>query len=75
MCDTISTIKLSKNLVLCGRSKYIRVRFHFPRDLTKEEIVKLLFCGTQNQLVHMLTKPLKLEAFQKLHKELCREFI
>ena len=42
MCDNTSTIKLSKNPVLHGRSKHIRVRFHFLRDLTKEEIVNLL---------------------------------
>ena len=64
MCDKISTIKLSKNPVLHGRSKYIRVRFHFLRDLTKEKTVNLLFCNTRNQLVDWLTKPLTLEAFQ-----------
>ena len=62
MCDNTSTIKLSKNPVLHGRSKHIRVRFHFLRDLTKEGIVNLLFCGTRNQLADLLTKPLKLEA-------------
>ena len=36
MCDNSSTIKLSKNLVLHERSKPIRVRFHFLRDLTEE---------------------------------------
>jgi len=36
MFDNASTIKLSKNPVLHGRSKHIRVRFHFLRDLTKE---------------------------------------
>lgn len=29
MCDNSSTIKLSKNPVMHGRSKHIRVRFHF----------------------------------------------
>lgn len=36
MCDNTSTIKLSKNPVLHGRSKHIRVRFHFLKDLVKE---------------------------------------
>ncbi|PNX86633.1 hypothetical protein L195_g042713, partial [Trifolium pratense] len=35
-CDNSSSIKLSKNPVMHGRSKHIDVRFHFLRDLTKE---------------------------------------
>lgn len=65
-CDNNSTIKLSKNPVLHGRSKHIDVRFHFLRNLTKEEIVELLCCHSQDQVADILTKPLKLEAFVKL---------
>ena len=36
MCDNTSTIKLSKNPVVHGRSRHIRVRFNFLRDLIKE---------------------------------------
>ena len=69
MYDNTSTIKLSKNPILYGCFEHIRVRFHFFRDLTKEGTVNLLFCGTRNQLANLLTKPLKLEAFQKLSEE------
>ena len=70
MCDNSSTIKLSKNLVMHGRSKHIDVRFHFLRDLTKEEVVKLVHCGTNDQVADILTKPLKFEVFLKLCKKL-----
>lgn len=70
MCDNTSTIKLSKNPVLHGRSKHIRVRFHFLRDLTKDGVVELVFCGTQDQLADLMTKPLKLDAFEKFRKKL-----
>lgn len=70
MCDNISTIKLSRNPVLHGRSKHIRVRFHFLRDLVKEGIIDMKFCGTQDQLADIMTKPLKLGAFQKLKEGL-----
>ena len=48
-CDNSSAIKLSKNPILHGRSKHIDVKFHFLRDLTREEIIdvlktKLLIC-------------------------------
>ncbi|KAH0725491.1 hypothetical protein KY284_001356 [Solanum tuberosum] len=69
MCDNASTIKLSKNPVLHGRSKHIRIRFHFLRDLAREGVINFLFCGTQDQLADLLTKPLKVEAFQKLREE------
>ncbi len=36
MCDNSSTIKLSKNPVMHGRSKHIDVHFHFLRELVKE---------------------------------------
>ena len=38
-CDSSSTIKLSKNPVMHGRSKHIDVRFHFLRDLTNVEFL------------------------------------
>lgn len=66
LCDNTSTIKLSKNAVMHGRSKHIRVRYHFLRDLTKEGVVKLVFCNTEEQLADIMTKPLKLISFQKI---------
>jgi hypothetical protein len=65
-CDNNSAIKLSKNPVMHGRSKHIDVRFHFLRDLTKAGTVKMIHCGTQDQIAYVMTKPLKLDAFLKL---------
>lgn len=65
-CDNSSTIKLSKNPVLHRRSKHIDVRFHFLRDLTKAGVVDLVHCQNQDHIADILTKPLKLEAFEKL---------
>lgn len=67
-CDNSSTIKLSKNPVMHGRSKHIDVRFHFLRDLTKAGVVELVHCGTQDQIADMMTKPLKLDTFLKLRE-------
>ena len=63
--DNSSTIKLSENLVLHGRSKHIDVRFHFLRDLTREGTVELVYYGTQDQLADMMTKPHTVDAFQR----------
>ncbi|KAJ8621041.1 hypothetical protein MRB53_029570 [Persea americana] len=65
-CDNSSAIKLSKNLVMHGRCKHIDVRFHFLRDLTKDGVVKMVHCPTQEQVADIMTKPLKLDAFLKM---------
>lgn len=70
MCDNSSTIKLSKNPVMHGRSKHIDVRFHFLRELTKDGKIELMHCGTRDQIADLMTKPLKLDVFQKLREQL-----
>ena len=69
-CDNSSTIKLSKNPVMHGKSKHIDVRYHFLRELVNDGIVQLQFCGTRHQIADILTKPLKLESFRELRKKL-----
>ena len=69
-CDNNSAIKLSKNLVMHGRSKHIDVRFHFLRDLANDGIVELVHCGSKDQLADVMTKPLKLELFLKMREQL-----
>ncbi|XP_045831137.1 uncharacterized mitochondrial protein AtMg00810-like [Trifolium pratense] len=55
-CDNSSSIKLSKNPVMHGRSKHIDARFHFLRDLTKEGKVQLVHCTSFEQVVDIMTK-------------------
>ncbi|CAJ2654885.1 unnamed protein product [Trifolium pratense] len=64
-CDNSSTIKLSKNPVMHGRSKHIDVRFHFLRDLTKDGKIQLLHCSSFEQTTYIMTKALSLESFCK----------
>lgn len=49
-----------------GRCKHIDVRFHFLRELTKDGIVEMVHCSTQEQVADIMTKPLKLDAFLKM---------
>jgi len=73
MCDNSSTIKLSRNPIMHGRNKHIDVRFHFLRDLTRDKIIELVHCGSQDQVVDLLdllTKPIKLQTFVKLQEQL-----
>lgn len=65
-CDNVSTIKLSKNPVLHGRSKHIDVRYHFLRDLCKDGVIDLVYCKSEEQVADILTKPHKAAMFVKL---------
>ena len=65
-CDNSSAIQLSKNPVFHGQSKHIDVRFYFLRDLVNDDVVKLRYCKSQEQIADLMTKPLKLEQFEKL---------
>lgn len=69
-CDNSSTIKLSKNHVMHGRSKHIDVRFHFLRDLTKDGAIRLMHYSSEDQVADIMTKPLKLENFSKVERQL-----
>lgn len=69
-CDNSSTIKLSRNAVMHGRSKHIDVRFHFLRDLTRNGTVELQYCSSQEQVADIMTKPLKLADFVRMRDKL-----
>ena len=68
--DNNSTIKLSRNPVLHGRSKHIDVRFHFLKDLCKDEVIKLVQCRSQEQISDIMTKHLMLESFSNFSSRL-----
>ncbi|KAL9405105.1 hypothetical protein Peur_002077 [Populus x canadensis] len=70
MCDNSSTIKLSRNPIMHGRSKHIDVRFHFSRDLTQDKVLELMHYGSQDQVANLLTKPIKLQTFKNLQEQL-----
>ena len=65
-CDNSSAIKLSRNPVMHGRSKHIDVWFHFLREHTKNGVVEMVHCPTQEQIADVMTKPLKLDTFLKM---------
>nr|XP_043615994.1 secreted RxLR effector protein 161-like [Erigeron canadensis] len=68
LCDNSSSIKLSKNPVMHRRTKHIDVRFHYLRDLVNQDVVKLKFCKTEDQLADVMTKPIKLATFVQMRE-------
>ncbi|KAE8732649.1 hypothetical protein F3Y22_tig00001818pilonHSYRG00071 [Hibiscus syriacus] len=69
-CDNSSTIKLSKNPILHGRSKHIDFRYHFLRDRVNYEEIDMVYCRSEDQIADIFTKALKLATFQKLQQML-----
>ena len=65
-CDNCSAIKLSKNLVLHGRSKHIDVKYRYLRDLANDGVINLIHCKCEDQIADVFTKPLKLLVFKNL---------
>lgn len=70
MCDNSSAIKLSRNPVMHRRTKHIDVRYHYLRNLVNEGVLKLVFCGTNDQVADIMTKPIKLDQYEKLRYRL-----
>uniref|UniRef100_A0A251TCA0 Putative copia protein n=1 Tax=Helianthus annuus TaxID=4232 RepID=A0A251TCA0_HELAN len=68
-CDNKSTICLAKDPMFHGKSKHIRIKYHFIRDLIKNNDIEVRFCPTGNQVADILTKALQLKVFSRL-KEL-----
>ena len=66
--DNTSAINLSKNPVQHSKSKHIKIRYHFIRDLVEDKVVCLEFIYTDNQKTNIFTKPLDGPWFESLHK-------
>jgi hypothetical protein len=56
--DNQSCIKLAKNPWTNGRSKHINLKYHFVRDLVKENVVKISYLQTEEMIADGFTKPL-----------------
>ncbi|CAL9004869.1 unnamed protein product [Prunus brigantina] len=65
-CDSMSTIKLSRNPVMHESSKHIDVSFHFLRDLCKNGKNELQYCKSGENVADIMTKPLKQLVLEKL---------
>ena len=57
-CDNISAINISKNPVQHSRTKHIEIRYHFIRELVKDDTLTLEFIHTDDQKADLFTKPL-----------------
>jgi hypothetical protein len=68
--DSKSALSLAKNPVFYEQSKHIWVRHHFIRGCLEKGSIKAGYINTKDQLVDLLTKPLRrirlLELYSKI---------
>ena len=62
--DSRSALALAKNPVFHGRSKHIRIKYHFDRSVKAEHI------PTTDQLADILTKSLGKTKFQEMREKI-----
>ena len=66
--DNTSAINHFKNPVQHSKSKYLKIRYHFIRDLVEDKVMCLEFIHMDNQKADIFTKPLDGPWFESLRK-------
>nr|GEY26705.1 retrotransposon protein, putative, unclassified [Tanacetum cinerariifolium] len=66
MCDNKGAIDLSKNSVQHSRTKRIEIHHHFLRDNVQKRNISIEKVSSEDNIVDILTKPLKREPFNYL---------
>ncbi|KAK2396294.1 hypothetical protein QL285_057952 [Trifolium repens] len=74
-CDNTAAIHLSKNPILHSRAKHIEIKHHFIRDHVQKGTIDIQFIDTEHQWADIFTKPLAIERFDFIKKNLNMHFI
>ena len=65
-CDNMSALNISKNLVMHFKTKHIPIKYHFLREQVSQNVVKLEYVDTKEQIADIFTKPLSRGSFVSL---------
>jgi hypothetical protein len=68
--DNKSALALMKNLVFHDRSKYIRTRYRFIRQVVEEGDIQPGYVCSEEQLADILTKALPKARFEELRAKI-----
>ena len=64
--DNTGCIQLSENNKHHQRTNHIDIRHHFIKDLVLNDVLKLVFCNSENMIADLFTKSLPRSTFEKL---------
>jgi hypothetical protein len=70
MIDNKSAINLAKHPTLHGRSKHFDHQFHYIRDQVYKQKLEVKYCRSEDQLVDIMTKAMKVRRFKELNAKL-----
>jgi hypothetical protein len=65
-CDNTSAISVSKNTVFHSKTKNIPIKYHFLREQVTNQVVKVHYISTTEQIADIFTKPLAKTPFEYL---------
>lgn len=74
-CDNTAAICLSKNPILHSRAKHIEIKHHFIRDYVQKGVLDIQFIDTDHQWADIFTKPLTVERFNFIKKNLNMHYV
>jgi hypothetical protein len=63
-CDNQSCVKLSENPVFHDKSKHIKIKYHYIRDMVQRKTVHVQYLSTHEQIADIFTKPLARTKFE-----------
>ena len=69
-CDNQSAMNISKNPVQHSRTKHIKIRHHFIRELVESKELEINYLPTELQLADLFTKLLDNIRFEYLDKSI-----
>ena len=61
---------MSENLVFHDKSKHIKIKYHYIKDMVQRGAVKLQYVVTDEQIADVLTKPLAMVNFEYFREKL-----
>jgi len=73
--DNTAAIYLSQNLILHSRAKHIEIKHHFIRDYVQNGVLDIQFIDIDHQWADIFTKPLTVERFNFIKKNLNMHFV
>ena len=71
--DNQSTIAMMKNPQFHGQAKHIDMKYHYARELAKEDKIELRYCLTEDMIADIMTKGIGRTQFEKLRKMMASE--
>jgi hypothetical protein len=69
-CDNQRCVNLSENPVFRDKSKHIKIKYHYIKDMVQRKVVHVQYLSTHKQVADVFTKPLARTKFEYIRERL-----